>query len=352
MVEASKFRDDENTRPCPTCRMPVSVLAVKCRFCGAEMGRPKEAGRNLTVEDLGGETVVHYAPSSNVMDALEAFRNEENSNHNEEAAANQGTLFGRKSKKVAKGDELNANMRAQDLPELDERSRALASIAMPRKSPRTSSKVQRYTTQDYVRYGLVGLGVLVVLYLAVFQAPGWIEAMRAKPKNTFSSSYPALVEQGAPPLKLLSAAVEAVNAKPDDAQFQQDAAEARQKVIADVQGILNRKDFSRDNLSEASTMANKASDIDPNPKIQQLKVSVDDESRAYNTFLKSIDAAKKQASFTVVDPKNPDSSETASVGDLVAGRFKIVSIVPNGVRVEDVKRGNRTLTARPGGRFE
>ena len=64
-------------RLCPSCRMSIPVLAVKCRFCGEEVGRPRDETRKLSISDLGGQDSTMYAPSSSVMEALEAFRTEE-----------------------------------------------------------------------------------------------------------------------------------------------------------------------------------------------------------------------------------------------------------------------------------
>ena len=57
--------------------MTISVLATKCRYCGEDVGKPKEEQRELSVNDLGGENVHHRAPSGSVMEALESFRLED-----------------------------------------------------------------------------------------------------------------------------------------------------------------------------------------------------------------------------------------------------------------------------------
>ena len=67
-------RSPDKTRLCPSCRCEISVLATRCRFCGEEVGRPRDEARQLSIDDLGGENVTLYAPSGNVMDALESFR--------------------------------------------------------------------------------------------------------------------------------------------------------------------------------------------------------------------------------------------------------------------------------------
>ena len=64
-------------RLCYVCRMPISVLAIRCRYCGAEVGRPRKEQETYTIADLGGEKVGTYTVSGNVTDALESFMMEE-----------------------------------------------------------------------------------------------------------------------------------------------------------------------------------------------------------------------------------------------------------------------------------
>ncbi|MBM3289605.1 MAG: hypothetical protein FJY92_05590, partial [Candidatus Hydrogenedentes bacterium] len=127
---------NEKSRLCPSCRMEISVLATKCRFCGESVGRPRDETRSLSIDDLGGETIRHYAPSSSVMEAMEAFRSEHDfkSNPPEDAQPERKSLFGMSSKK--KGG-AGPQTDADGLPQLDERSQALASLAMPTTKPTT-----------------------------------------------------------------------------------------------------------------------------------------------------------------------------------------------------------------------
>ena len=69
--------EQDALRPCPICRTPISVLAVRCRHCGAEVGRPRKETETFTIRDLGGESETTYTVSGNVLDALEIFRAEE-----------------------------------------------------------------------------------------------------------------------------------------------------------------------------------------------------------------------------------------------------------------------------------
>ena len=95
---ASETSDPDKTRRCPTCGAMISVLSRKCRYCLDAVGRYHDEGPTVSIEDLGDEAVTQYVPSSSVMEALESFRPEQ----------------------------------AQDgISDLDERSKALASLPMP-----------------------------------------------------------------------------------------------------------------------------------------------------------------------------------------------------------------------------
>lgn len=338
MTLGQSKRDFEATRPCTVCRMPVSVLAIKCHHCGAEVGRPKEAARSLSAEDLGGETIVHYAPSSNVMDALEAFRSEETA---AKAAAKEEpkTLFGRKARS-ADGVTASLQQSAGGLPELDERSRALASIAMPRRpTPAAKKRQSKIDFGEIGRYAAYAIGAVVILYVGVFHAPGWVKAFMTPEAVVFVSRYGALKETGAEPIALLEAAAEAMRNTPTD-QYRLDVAEARQGVIAQVKGMLDSPSATRASLGQASALASRALGIDPAPEIRDLKVEAESEVRLYTTTLISFDAAAKTATFGI---PGTGGNTTVKEGDLLAERLKVAAVAATEVRLEDTQRGGRTI---------
>lgn len=344
MTLGQSKRDFEATRPCTVCRMPVSVLAIKCHHCGAEVGRPKEAARSLSAEDLGGETIIHYAPSSNVMDALEAFRSEETA---AKAAAKEQpkTLFGRKSRNA---DGVTASMQqsGSSLPELDERSRALASIAMPRRpTPAAKKRQSKIDAGEIGRYAAYAIAAVVVLYVGVFHAPGWVKNFMTPDEVIFLSRYGDLKDSGAQPIVLLEAAAEAMRNTPTD-QYRLDVAEARQAVIAQVNGMLNSPSATREGLGQASALANQAIGIDPAPEIRELKAEAENEVRLYTTNLISFDAAAKTATFGI---PGTGGNTVIKEGDLLADRFKVGAVAATEVRLIDTARGDRTIVvSRPG----
>ena len=58
------------------------------------MGRPRKEEHKLTLKDLGGEASTNYTVSGNVMDALEAFREEQISAQDYERKQRDTARFG------------------------------------------------------------------------------------------------------------------------------------------------------------------------------------------------------------------------------------------------------------------
>ena len=317
-TEASHYRDDEKTRPCTTCRMPVSILATKCRYCGAELGRPREETRSLSAQDLGGETIKHYAPSSNVMDALESFRTEQ--------AAQQ-----RKSGKEG------------NLPELDDRSRALASAVRSSPSGPPRKNTRRFSWGDYGRYVLGGITALVLVVVAITVIPRFTTGQTEG--EVFVNRAPSMMELGAAPLEILEAALDAVRQAPgaeNDAIY----AEARARLRQEVTGVLAAPNWSRRYLDQASRLANQASALDPHGETQELKSMVDAEVDAYNIVLAGVDASSGAVTYRMA---RSDTNHTATRDDLILDRFQIVRVTGNTVRLRDQRRDGRELNWSIGG---
>jgi hypothetical protein len=315
--DASRFREDEKTRPCTTCRMPVSILATRCRYCGTELGRPREETRSLSSQDLGGETVKHYAPSSNVMDALESFRTEQ--------AAQQ-----RKSKDGSDGP---------DMPELDARSRALATAVRtgPSGPPR---KVRQFSWGDYGRYALGGVTAVVLIAVALTVYPRFTTGQATD--DVFVNRAPSLIAMGAPPLEVLEAALEGVRNSPSEANLEL-LDRARELVFQEVTGILETSPWTHRKLDEASRLANQALRHDPlMPDLEDLVAA---EVNAYNAVLSSADVSSGEIKFRL-----GRNDHTVSREELVMGRFEVVRIAGNSVRLRDQFRGGRELNWSVGGR--
>ena len=45
------IRGEDPMRLCPECRMPISILANRCRYCGSIVGKPRKEVETLTVQE-------------------------------------------------------------------------------------------------------------------------------------------------------------------------------------------------------------------------------------------------------------------------------------------------------------
>jgi hypothetical protein len=336
----------EKTRLCPTCRMEISVLATKCRFCGESVGRPQEATRSLSINDLGGETVRHYAPSSNVMDALESFRAEETASQPPVDEKHEKSLFGRGKKHETDPKAAKSNF---GLPELDAKSQDLASVSMSGSAVRKAVKKEPPKWKAWVSLALKGVAVLAVLFVGIRYGVPVVQGMFKKEviKPVVENRAPRLMEQNKPPLDILRAAKEAVNL---------DNSETNQKIMSDARGrvkkavddLLNAPKYSKEAHKRALDIAHAASEIDPtSQEITQLKQDALEETRAYGlSFIGTEgEGENRKAKFKLtVGGQNPIVS--VAKDELVDNRFKLDSFTDSGCRLADTKRGDRSVQCK------
>lgn len=341
MTDGGYEHSEDKMRLCPTCRMDISVLAIKCRYCGEVVGRPRDESRQMTIDDLGGESVTHYAPSANVLDALETFRTDEARSRRAAEELKRKRFLTRRARK---GEEDEAAEREQGaLPELDEQSRTLAASMAEPVSPAPTSEAPKPTWMKKIGFFGAFVAAIVILYFG-----GMKVAAVFGPKDTGGVTYhnraPGLIKQGAAPIKILEAAMEAVK-RADYAGNQKVAAQARSLVMKQVQGLIDVQLWERSKLQEASRLANRAADMDSNEHVQRLKAEVAEENIAYSVLLQSVDttATPPTATFSLSDPRNPGATSIVAEGDLLVGRFKLKNVSKRRVRAEDIKRKNRFL---------
>ncbi|MCC6153705.1 MAG: hypothetical protein IT367_08100 [Candidatus Hydrogenedentes bacterium] len=328
----------EKTRLCPSCRMEISVLATKCRFCGESVGRPRDETRSLSINDLGGETVRHYAPSSSVMEAMEAFRSEHDfkSNPPEDAGPERKSLFGIAGKKKA-GAAQNGD---DGLPQLDERSQALASLAMPSTKPTTFKKPKGPSAAERaMQIGGILVGVIVLLFVAKF-AYGYFTAAPVEGNRSKANPAEAMLARNEDPTKIVIAAAQALRAE-KHTKNEDILEQAEKRFIEKINGLLNASPWTDQLLKDATKNVNDAYKVDPDPEIGKLMEELNQETFAYNMSLLEVSADGKSATFGL---SQSGSRVQAEVGGIVNGRFKIVSIKGEKVQVEDTQRKGRLLT--------
>jgi len=333
-------RKEDNMRLCPTCRMEISTLATKCRYCGEEVGRPRDESRALSIADLGGETVQHYAPSSSVMEALEAFRSEEDSEPDIEEEAAPSGILSRLSKKQ---DPTKPPTTSEDgLPELDERSQALSSLAMP--SARSSFQPTVVTPQRSIPK-MVGVfagmvAAMVIGYFGILQIFANQEPDDLGPK--VENGAILIMERGGDPLEALRVSIE-TESLDDHKVHQTTSHQARMLVLAKVDAYLEVNPWKSSDLDAATREINKVRTIDTHRDVERKRDEVRDEQRAYNMFLEKIDASANMATFSYRESGKSTDVEK-SLGERVLGRFEIIEIRSDRVKVQDHTRGKRPLT--------
>ena len=228
-MDVGDSHSEEKNRICPSCRMAISVLAVKCRFCGEEGGKPKEEQRTLSINDLGGEIIHHRAPSGSVMEALEAFRVETG----------------------LEGDEPDESGEAGTLSEDD--SAFDSDFGTGTKSAITSVYEKRPPTFQE-RFKIIGLivGAITVLVFVGAKMPGWLDSYSGDAKavvTTYVNKAPGILERGGPPLDARKAAVDAIEFE-DRAPHRKSAEDALSAVADEVHRLLGERDATQEAIEE------------------------------------------------------------------------------------------------------
>lgn len=318
--------------------MEISVLATKCRFCGESVGRPRDETRSLSIDDLGGETIRHYAPSSSVMEAMEAFRSEHDfkSNPPEDAQPERKSLFGMASKK--KGGAGGAGG-AEGLPQLDERSQALASLALPTTKPTVFKKPKGPSMATRVmQIGGILVGVAVLLFIANFAYRQYTKPP-VEPNRAKANRAEAMIKRGEDPKLIVIEAAQAERVEPHS-KNEAILKEARGLFMAKIHKYLDAAPWTHQALKNAAREVDEVFKVDSGSEMRQLKEEVDAETFAYQMSLLEVGDANGRATFGLSSGGRQD----AKVGDIVGDRFKVTAIKRDKVQVEDTRRNNRPLT--------
>ena len=339
-VTSDQYGDQDETRLCPTCRMPISILATRCRYCNDEVGRPRKEQETLTVKDLGGQTKASYTISGNVMDALESFRAEEitaqelERRQKEEASS---SWFGHRA-----GGGMGSDPGFQsdpDMPELDASHQDLASIGGHSSSSQLSRAPESALPMNLrlVAGGVIGLVALFILLGTVWVVyfSGDTAPLQQGPVSVNRASQ--MLQQGAPILEVLKEANRAFRAD-DSGENESIVTDVRDQVVQNVQALLATKPWKSTDLSHASHMVTQAALIDSSDTIKKLSELVRGEVAAYSLVLSYVDAEGQRATFTLQDSSSHNTDKvTVRTNEMVQGRFLIKHISPKNVRMVDRK---------------
>lgn len=323
----------EKMRVCPSCRMQISVLATKCRFCGEEVGKPKDETRTLSIHDLGGEQVYHRAPSGSVMEALESFRVDE-------TLQRSGVEDLNKMDMGINAGNLPPSMRAPTADDFDFKPKPASTTL--KKKPASSGS----------RMGLVGaiVAALVLGVVAITAGPGILEKING-PKEvvtgpTHVNQAPGILARGGPAIEALAAAVEALGADPsaDNRRIAEDCVQALEK---EVKALLNSPSFDAGKITEASNRAARGVELYPNEATRALAEEANQDDKIYKMMLTGIDRATDTATFKLVGVGSPVVKVKEK--DMLADRFYVKSIVASkSVTLMDSKRNNRPVKYEQG----
>lgn len=337
-----KSVDLDPMRLCYVCRMPISVLATRCRFCGVEVGRPRKEQEKFTVQDLGGEKVGNYTVSGNVTDALESFMMEERAQimavERERIEARNRTLTGR-LQRALKGDS-DARNSASDA-ETSVGSSSIDNISLSPVSQRSTSQRPNMSEDSIGSKILVVVAVivgLVVLYFASGYAWSWIRGYGAQDVPADNFVYPnrahEILARGGSIVEAHEDALIALRYN-DTRENRDIAREIRDMAIKDVKARAYAVPFDMNKLATASRDITQIARRDNDAEIMHIMEVINREVGYFAFLLTQLDLENGTATFRLNNPALLEKEQQVEAGDLLQGRFKVLSVSSRGVLLED-----------------
>jgi hypothetical protein len=349
--DSSKVTKDP-IRLCHSCRMPVSALAVRCRFCGATLERPRKSDEVFTVKDLGGDNIKTYTPSANVVGALEAFA-EEMAQSRSASEESEGT--GRRSRvNRNRQSQAEARQKLDDaLDELDPSKIDIYAVDILKRQPKQEAPPRSNTVELLGRRLFLAaafiLGLVLLYFLAEF---GWNLIRRgqspAQPVFTVQPNRAeAMLAQGVP---LLEVHREALRAHQQDNSSENDRIlrRVREKLMRHLETEAYCNPFDPKRISDASRDSTSASTVDFDPGLAELTSRIHREVDLFKFILTTTDTDKQEAVFRLNNSFSKESEQRVQIGDLLQDRFIVTGISSRGVTLTDShpQAGGRRLIAR------
>lgn len=310
MSEDAQFQKDK-MRLCPVCRMPISVWAIRCRFCGETVGRPKREIETFTVEDLGGETpTAKTAISNEVLEAIEKFRKELVEVPPQEKPPSMWNFWG-KYKSTSYDKQGKKNQRINPI-------------------------------RWIIIFGTVCLFIILSYFFGPSARSQLKLLLQGNPENVVEYDNRALImlENGEPIERVLQEALKAFETTNSE-EDQKILLQVRTKLIEKINYLLTKEIYNPSDTAEASRICSEVIKIDYDTKIQDLYRKVIEEISAYKMTVAQIDTTNKKAVFRLNNPSFSLQEQTVSEGELVQDRFLVRQILSSRVRLEDTKIINK-----------
>ncbi|NLO31942.1 MAG: hypothetical protein GX117_01100 [Candidatus Hydrogenedentes bacterium] len=350
-----KFQtNEEPIRLCPTCRMSISALATRCRYCGEEVSRPRKEQPTYTVSDLGGESQGTYTVSSSVTDALESFMMEERvqvaTEEQERIEAEQRSLSGRLRRLVGKPvkepDPTNVDLR---MGKMD-----IDSISLSSPATRSSTSVRRPRRSVWSHPALWIVLVPIFLIMMYFLADALWTGLHGNQNGAYvltdsrfsNRALEQLIEDG-DYVAAHETALLALKAS-DTAENRSIADEVRKRCIDEIKAKAYAVPFDMEQLRIASREISQIGHKDRDPEIRQLMDAVNREVGYFYFILQKIDLTNASATFRLNNPSTTEKEEEVQEGDLFQQRFLVTRILSDSVALRDTasERAGTELISR------
>ena len=300
--------------------------------------------RKLTVDDLGG--TAHggsYAPGTEVIDALEAFRMEETVHMHKSDPELTRSRLGQTG--VGKGSAFAASRDGAG----GDSNLELSSLKASSWRGGTPARRAPLWTKKLALVASFVAGVVLLYFgggFAKAKIDEYFARKNAKPQVAVENRAIAILDANGPVNDALKAAVDAVNAA-DGPENRKILERARNEVEKQVGALLNAIPWNAGLLDKASVLVNDAQSIDLNsPAIKNLREQVSEEAVAYRMTIQSIDPAAGSVTLRITYQDKPPDLVLKKKDELVRGRFKVTRVGDKYVSFEDPVRKNKAGVAR------
>jgi hypothetical protein len=154
----------------------------------------------------------------------------------------------------------------------------------------------------------------------------------------------AMIANNRPACEILEEAVEAELREPIP-ENREITEIARQRVVDEIQAILNAPDWTMENVTKASGLAAWAFRVDPSPIISDIKAEVDSESVVCRMNWGGTNPEKGTATMRVRRKGGADFERvTVKKGEIINDRFELVAVYGDRIEVIDRLRNNRRVS--------